>query len=157
MGPHADRRVTMDRRTLLVSGGAVATAAVVAACSSGSESASGSASAAPGPDATSGESSAVTSAGDPIASTADIPVGGGVIVEEPAVVITQPAEGEFKAFTAICPHQGCLVSEVVDNEIICTCHGSRFSGTDGAVLEGPAQQGLTPAGVAVDGGSVVLS
>ena len=146
----------MDRRTLLVTGGVVATAAVVTACSSGDEATSAPSSSAPSPEAAGGDS-AVTSAADPIASTADIPVGGGVIVEEPAVVITQPSEGEFKAFTAICPHQGCLVSEVVDNEIICACHGSRFSGTDGAVLEGPAQQGLTPAGVTVDGGSVVLS
>lgn len=146
----------MDRRTLLVTGGVVATAAVVTACSSGDEATSAPSSSAPSPEAAGGDS-AVTSATDPIASTADIPVGGGVIVEEPAVVITQPSEGEFKAFTAICPHQGCLVSEVVDNEIICACHGSRFSGTDGAVLEGPSQQGLTPAGVTVDGGSVVLS
>jgi len=145
----------MDRRTLLVTGGVVATAAVVTACGSGEETASAPASSAPSPEAAAGDS-AVTSATDPIASTADIPVGGGLIVEEPAVVITQPTEGEFKAFTAICPHQGCLVSEVVDNEIICACHGSRFSGTDGAVLEGPSQQGLTPAGVTVDGGSVVL-
>lgn len=145
----------MDRRTLLVTGGVVATAAVVTACGSSGEAESATASSAPSPDAGAGDS-AVTSASDPIASTADIPVGGGVIVEEPAVVITQPVAGEFKAFTAICPHQGCLVSEVVENEIICACHGSRFSGTDGAVLEGPAQQGLTPAGVTVDGGSVVL-
>jgi nitrite reductase/ring-hydroxylating ferredoxin subunit len=150
-----DRRMDMDRRTLLVTGGVVVTAAAVTACGSSEEAANGAGASSPSPDAAG--DSAVTSATDPIASTADIPVGGGIIVEEPAVVITQPAEGDFKAFTAICPHQGCLVSEVVDNEIICACHGSRFSGTDGAVLEGPSQQGLTPAGVTVDGGSVVLS
>lgn len=143
----------MDRRTLLVTGGVVATAAVVAGCSSADEATP--TESAP-PESPAGDSSQVTSAESPLASTADIPVGGGIIVEEPAIVITQPTEGDFRAFTAICPHQGCLVSEVVDNEIVCTCHGSRFSGTDGAVLEGPAQQGLTPAGVTVDGGSVVL-
>jgi len=49
------------------------------------------------------------------------------------------------------------VSEVVDNEIICPCHGSRFSATDGSVITGPATTPLTSAGVAVEGGSVVLS
>jgi nitrite reductase/ring-hydroxylating ferredoxin subunit len=151
---HRIGRLVMERRTLLVSGGVVATAAVVAACGSSEEAAPVESAASEAP---AGDSSQVTSAADPLASTADIPVGGGLIVEEPAVVITQPTEGDFKAFTAICPHQGCLVSEVVDNEIICACHGSRFSGTDGAVLEGPSQQGLTPAGVTVDGGSVILS
>ena len=92
-----------------------------------------------------------------MAQTSDIPVGGGLIIAEPAVVITQPTAGEFKAFTAICTHQGCLVSEVVNNEIICPCHGSRFSAADGAVLTGPAQTPLTAAGVTVDGGSVVLT
>ncbi len=92
-----------------------------------------------------------------MAQVSDIPVGGGVIIDEPAVVITQPAEGEVKAFTAICTHQGCLVSEVVDNEIICPCHGSRFSAVDGSVTSGPATTGLTAAGVVVEGGSVVLS
>jgi nitrite reductase/ring-hydroxylating ferredoxin subunit len=49
------------------------------------------------------------------------------------------------------------VSQVVDNEIICPCHGSRFSAVDGSVTSGPATTGLTAAGVAVEGGGVVLS
>ena len=46
---------------------------------------------------------------------------------------------------------------MVDNEIICPCHGSRFSAVDGSVTNGPATTGLTAAGVVVEGGSVVLS
>ena len=91
-----------------------------------------------------------------IASLGDVPVGGGFVNEEVAVVVTQPNEGSIKAFTAVCPHQGCLVSEVVENEIICPCHGSRFSAVDGAVLEGPATEGLTSAIVTVQGDNVVL-
>lgn len=145
----------MERRTLLVTGGVVASAAVVAACGSGGDAspAQTSPSSAPADDQSGGSSSS----GSPLASVDDVPVGGGVIIAEPAVVITQPAQGEYRAFVAICPHQGCLVSEVVDNEIICPCHGSRFSASDGAVLEGPARQGLSAAGVAVEGGSVVLN
>ena len=146
--------MTIERRTVLQAGGLVAVGGLVAACSSGGEEAAPAASASSAPAATAGSASAAAGA---VAQTSDIPVGGGIILDEPAVVVTQPAEGDFKAFTAICPHQGCLVSEVTDNEIICPCHGSKFSATDGSVLAGPAQVGLEPAGVAVEGGSVVLS
>jgi energy-coupling factor transporter ATP-binding protein EcfA2 len=40
-----------------------------------------------------------------LAATADVAVGGGVIVAD-KYVITQPVKGEFKAFSAICTHQG---------------------------------------------------
>ena len=146
--------MTIERRTVLQAGGLVAVGGLVAACSSGGEEAAPAASASSAPAATAASASAVAGA---VAQTSDIPVGGGIILDEPAVVVTQPAEGDFKAFTAICPHQGCLVSEVTDNEIICPCHGSKFSAADGSVLAGPAQVGLEPAGVAVEGGSVVLS
>ena len=96
---------------------------------------------------------AVTMSADSIAVT-DIPVGGGVVVAEPPVVLTQPAMGEFKAFTSICPHQGCKVSEVTNNEIYCPCHGSKFSALDGSVIQGPATEGLAAAAVAVDGTKV---
>lgn len=85
---------------------------------------------------------------------ADIPVGGGVIPSDATVVITQPVSGEFHAFTAVCPHGGCLVNEVTNNEIICPCHGSRFSATDGSVLAGPAVEGLSEASFQVNGSDV---
>ena len=153
----------IQRRTVLQAGGVIAVGGLVAACSSGGgESAatsaaadSGAASSAPSPSAIQPSASGGAGAGG-VAQASDIPVGGGIIIDDPAVVITQPTEGDIKAFTAICPHQGCLVSEVVDNEIICPCHGSRFSASDGAVINGPAQEPLQPAGVAVEGGSVIL-
>ena len=99
------------------------------------------------------EETAVTMTADSIA-LADIPVGGGIIVSEPPVVLTQPTAGEVKAFTSICPHQGCKVSEVSNNEIYCPCHGSKFSALDGSVIQGPATEGLSAAAVAVDGTKV---
>ena len=56
-----------------------------------------------------------------------VPVGGGVILADEQVVITQPQEGVFQAFSAVCTHQGCVVSEVSDGTINCPCHGSRYS------------------------------
>jgi nitrite reductase/ring-hydroxylating ferredoxin subunit len=92
-----------------------------------------------------------------LVAVADIPVGGGVVIEDPPIVITQPEAGTIQAFTAICPHQGCLVSEVVDNEIICPCHQSLFSAIDGAVIAGPADQALGAASVTVANGEVSLA
>ncbi len=59
--------------------------------------------------------------------TSDVPVGGGIVVADEEVVITQPNEGEFKAFSSICTHMGCPVTSVEDGFIACPCHGSRFA------------------------------
>jgi nitrite reductase/ring-hydroxylating ferredoxin subunit len=146
----------MERRTVLQAGGILAVGGLVAACSTGGGE---SAAASPGAATASAPVGSAPAAGGgaAVAQVSDIPVGGGVIIADPAVVITQPTAGDIKAFTAICTHQGCLVSQVVDNEIICPCHGSRFSAVDGSVTSGPATTGLTAAGVAVEGGGVVLS
>jgi Rieske Fe-S protein len=58
--------------------------------------------------------------------------------------------------SAVCPHQNCLVNEVTDQKIICPCHGSEFSITDGAVIQGPATSGLSSVAVSVNGDQVVL-
>lgn len=147
----------LDRRTVLQAGGVIAAAGVVAACGPSGDSGEAEASTPPASDAPDDSSGAPPAAAGAIAAMADIPVGGGVVIPEPPVVITQPAEGDVKAFTAICPHQGCLVSEVVDNEIICPCHGSVFSAVDGAVLEGPAREGLAPEEIVVDAGGIALA
>lgn len=151
--------MNVERRAVLQAGGLAAVGVAVAACSSGSgESAAPASSAAAGGATSSAPASAGGSAaGGAVAQVSDIPVGGGVILPDDAIVITQPSDGDIKAFSAICTHQGCLVSEVVDNEIVCPCHGSKFSAEDGSVLQGPATQPLGSAGVAVEGGSVVLS
>lgn len=155
--------MTVDRRTVLQATGLVAVGGVVAACGGSSGSASASSSAAPAassaaPAASSAApASSAAAGGSGVAAVADIPVGGGIILEDEAIVLTQPTAGDVKAFTAICTHQACLVSQVVDNEIICPCHGSKFSATDGSVIQGPATQALAVAGVSVDGGQVVLN
>jgi len=153
--------MNVDRRAVLQVGGLVAVGGVVAACSSGSSSEQSSA-AAPTQAGTAAASSATaggSAAAGSVALTpvADVPVGGGVILPDAAVVVTQPKEGDIKAFSAICTHQGCLVGSVENNEIVCPCHGSKFSATDGSVLQGPATQPLAAAPVAVSGGNVVLN
>lgn len=88
---------------------------------------------------------------------AQVPVGGGAIVEPGPVVVTQPEAGTYKAFSGVCTHQGCPVSSVADGTITCNCHGSQFSAEDGAVTTGPARRPLPELSVTVEGDELVVS
>ncbi len=73
-----------------------------------------------------------------LATVAEIPVGGGKVFGKEKVVVVQPVEGEFKAYSAVCPHQACLFTEVSDNAIKCGgCHQSEFAAEDGSNTVGP--------------------
>ena len=105
------------------------------------------------------ESASETSGSEPEGTkvaTSDVPVGGGVIIEE-KYVVTQPAEGEFKVFSAICTHQGNPVGEVTDKQIICPFHQSHFSITDGSVISGPAQTALPAIAFTTSGDDIVIT
>ena len=108
-------------------------------------------------DATATDPAASGTPGEVLASTTDIPVGGGEIFADQSVVVTQPTQGTFKCFTAVCTHQGCLVSNVKNGAINCTCHGSSFSIEDGSVLGGPAPSPLSAVDVSVEGDEITLA
>ncbi len=110
-----------------------------------------------GASSSGGESSSPGGGGGPIASTDDIPEGGGLILDDPQVVITQPVSGEFKAFSSICTHQGCPLDNVTDGTINCTCHGSQFSIEDGSVVGGPAPSPLPEEAITVKGSDISVS
>jgi Rieske Fe-S protein len=122
----------------VASGGASAGAAAGAA-SSGASSGSG------------------TSAGTALAATSEIPVGGGKVFAAEKVVVTQPASGTFKAFSAVCTHMQCIVDRVANGTIDCPCHGSEFKITNGAVAAGPAPSPLPGVSIEVEGGKIVLA
>jgi Rieske Fe-S protein len=92
-----------------------------------------------------------------LALTSEVPVGGGKILTDKKIVITQPRAGSFEAFTAVCTHQGCIVSSVSGGTINCPCHGSKFSVTNGSVVTGPAPSPLAPVSIKVQGTSIVLA
>ncbi|MFB6705998.1 Rieske (2Fe-2S) protein [Streptomyces sp. NPDC056333] len=94
--------------------------------------------------------------GEVLGTASDIPVGGGKVFEEQEVVVTQPKEGEFKGFSAVCTHKGCIVVAVSDGTINCPCHGSRYSIADAAIVAGPAPQPLPVEGITVTGGTIRL-
>jgi len=89
-------------------------------------------------------------------ATADVPVGGGVVLKDADYVVTQPTEGEFKAFSKICTHKGCPVAEVAKT-INCKCHGSKFSIEDGSVVNPPADKPLAESKATVSGDKVYVT
>jgi Rieske Fe-S protein len=94
---------------------------------------------------------------DALASTSDIPVGGGTVFADRDIVVTQPSPGVFRAFSATCTHQGCPVTEVTDGTINCNCHGSKFAVADGSVVDGPADTPLAERGIAVTAEEIRLA
>lgn len=94
-----------------------------------------------------------TTLGDP----SDVKVGGGEILADQQVVVTQPKSGTFKCFTAVCSHQGCLVSSVSNGTINCDCHGSKFSVETGEPEAGPATSALGQVKIAVTGDQISLA
>jgi Rieske Fe-S protein len=151
-----------SRRTVLACAGA-ACAAVLAGCArynsnsggvaGGQPEQSSSPAAAPPPQAGSGSGAAAGPAA--LASTSDVPVGGGKILASQKIVITQPQSGAFHAFSAVCTHAGCTVGSVSGGTINCPCHGSRFNITNGSVVNGPAASPLPPVSIKVQGTSIV--
>jgi Rieske Fe-S protein len=160
-----------SRRTVLVGTGlacaGAACAAVLAGCSTynsnsgvaGSQptQASSSPPASQGGTASQGAAASQGGAAAPasLAQTSDVPVGGGKILSDKKIVITQPKAGSFDAFSAVCTHQGCTVGDVSGGTINCPCHGSKFSITNGSVVQGPASSPLPPVSIKVQGNSIV--
>lgn len=120
----------------------VAPGALVAAC--GSDDA----------DSASGEK------GDGTTRLADIPDGGGLVVDNPtggkALLVRNGSD--VKAYNASCTHMGSIVG-VPDNGVsTCPNHGSKFDvARDGKVVNGPATKPLQRIGVQVKGDQVVLA
>jgi thiosulfate dehydrogenase [quinone] large subunit len=54
----------------------------------------------------------------------------------PDILIRLP-DGTLSALSAICTHAGCTV-DYQGGVLVCPCHGSQFSASTGAVLQGPA-------------------
>ncbi len=139
MSEHTDLRAT--RRIVFQGLGALGVAAALAGCGGGGD----------------GGDAAAPEAGAALAATGDVPVGGGLILTEEKIVLTQPTAGEFKAFTAVCTHQGNTVTSVEDGVIECSFHGSSYSAASGEVEGGPAPDALAPVAISVEGDQILAA
>ncbi|MEV2254043.1 Rieske (2Fe-2S) protein [Streptomyces sp. NPDC050147] len=147
--------VPPSRRTVLAAGGVVA---LTAGCSKyGDEGAQ--------PEPPKSQSQPPSKSGgkdepppqaEELAKTSDVPVGGGKVIKDKKIVVTQPEDGDFKAFSAVCTHSGCLVGEVTDGTINCACHGSKYRVADASVADGPAPRPLPARNITVTGNSITL-
>jgi Rieske Fe-S protein len=134
------------RRAVLAGAVGVTAATALAACGDDSDSSSSS------------NGGSTAGAGGVLTTKADIPVGGGKVFSDAGgVVVTQPASGQYKAFSAICTHQQCVVSDVSNGAINCKCHGSVFSAVDGSVKNGPATRSLDEKVLKIDGDNISLA
>jgi Rieske Fe-S protein len=140
-----------SRRAVLACAGA-ACAAALAGCSRYSSNNGGIAGSQPAP---SSAAPAGSSGSRVLATTGEIPVGGGKILTAQKIVITQPQAGTFDAFTAVCTHLGCTVGTVAGGTINCLCHGSKFSIANGSVVNGPATAPLARIKITVQGSSIL--
>lgn len=134
------------RRTVLTAGAAVLAGGALTACGDD------------GGKTPASESAPNAPAAKAIAKAADVPVGGGTVLKDEKLVVTQPTAGSFHCFSAVCTHQGCLVTKVENGSIVCPCHMSTFKDTDGAVTKGPATRPLPEKKIAVAAdGSISLA
>jgi thiosulfate dehydrogenase [quinone] large subunit len=90
-----------------------------------------------------------------IAKASDVPVGnakGFTTANGSPAWLLHPDQATFKAFSAVCTHQGCPVQWAGDG-FHCPCHGATYD-SSGNVTGGPAPAPLPPIPVAVANGQV---
>ncbi|MFJ9027053.1 Rieske 2Fe-2S domain-containing protein [Streptomyces sp. NPDC102274] len=90
-----------------------------------------------------------------LGAAAEVPVGGAKLYREQRLVVSCPAKGEYKAFSAQCTHAGCLLEKLEGTVGDCPCHGSRFDVTTGAAIQGPATASLPEVPVTAEGGKLI--
>ncbi|MEO6470359.1 MAG: Rieske (2Fe-2S) protein [Aeromicrobium sp.] len=141
-----------DRRTVLRGVAVIGAGAALTACGSKADNSN----AGTGGSTTDAPTTGGTGGGTTVGKASDVPVGSGKIFADQKVVVTQLTKGDFKAYTAVCTHQGCIVSRIDAKEIHCPCHGSVYSTKDGSVINGPAPQPLKAETITDDAGTLKL-
>jgi glycine/D-amino acid oxidase-like deaminating enzyme/nitrite reductase/ring-hydroxylating ferredoxin subunit len=85
--------------------------------------------------------------GGEVSSPDEVAPGTGAIMRRglSKVALYRDDAGALHEYSAVCTHLGCVVAfNDKERSWDCPCHGSRFSPTDGHVLNGPAIEGLSP-------------
>jgi Rieske Fe-S protein len=67
----------------------------------------------------------------------------GTVLEKEKLAIFNDTTGKVHKYSAVCTHLGCnVVWNDLEKSFDCPCHGSRFSGLTGKVINGPANSPL---------------
>jgi nitrite reductase/ring-hydroxylating ferredoxin subunit len=74
------------------------------------------------------------------------------------VAVVVSTDGKLYAFDDTCTHRGCSLARgrLDGTTVTCTCHGSQFDVTSGAVLHGPALQPVRSRPVQVQGDDLLV-
>lgn len=67
--------------------------------------------------------------------------GGAFVIPGVSVIVLRVAVGQFRALSNRCTHSGCGISQFIDGQLRCQCHGSEFD-VDGRNIVGPATEPL---------------
>ena len=129
------------RRTVLVTGAAVAGVAAGTAALSA---------------CATDDSPPAAAGGGSLVALADVPVGEAKAVKsgDQEIIVARPTDATAVAFSAVCTHQGCAV-KAEGKDLTCPCHGSVFDALTGQVRQGPAETPLPAVAVKVENGQVL--
>ncbi|WP_433105159.1 Rieske (2Fe-2S) protein [Streptomyces sp. CA-250714] len=133
---------TATRRTVLCRAALAALGLTAAACGGGGASDEGS-------------SAPTTDKPVELGDAEAVPVGGAKLYADKKMLVAQPKKGDFKAFSAVCTHQGALLDQVEGEVAVCPRHGSRFQADTGEVAKGPATKALPSVPVKVQKGKLI--
>jgi thiosulfate dehydrogenase (quinone) large subunit len=71
-------------------------------------------------------------------------------------ILFKTKDEKVYALSRICTHEGCSVDfDLVQNKLICPCHGATYEALEGNVISGPTQRNLKKINVKVDGDNVL--
>ena len=90
----------------------------------------------------------------------DLPFAGPQYVRQDIYGIITHTDGEFHAYSAVCPHLGCIVrwdeNQPKDERIFCNCHNGAFDPSTGEVTAGPPPRPLPAYEIRIEGEDIYL-
>lgn len=91
-------------------------------------------------------------------SAQDLEIGKSMLAkaEGRPILVVRVAEDDYRAFSAICTHLGCLVDWKKDQkQMVCPCHGGCFD-VEGKVVAGPPPVPLPRYPVSIEAGQILV-
>lgn len=70
-------------------------------------------------------------------------------------VIVYKKNNELRVYSSKCTHLGCKINKVEGEELVCPCHGSRYS-SSGKPVKGPSIKGLTKLQYSIEDNEIII-